>query len=97
MFEALNKFFSKNKEQSSKDIARDRLKLVLIGDRTNISPEILEMIKSEIIKVISNYVEIDVESLEIQITRTLGDDGKTSVPALMANIPIKSAKKFNSK
>lgn len=94
MFEALSKFFSRSKEQNSKDIARDRLKLVLIGDRTNISPEILEMVKSEIIKVISNYVEIDAESLEFQITRTVGDDGKSSVPALMANIPIKSTRKF---
>ena len=87
----LSRIFGK-KEQSSKDIAKSRLKLVLIGDRTNISPEVLEMVKSDIIKVISNYVVIDTDGLDIQITRTIAEDGKTSVPALTASIPIKSAK-----
>ncbi|MDR0286158.1 MAG: cell division topological specificity factor MinE [Clostridiales bacterium] len=91
MFDSFSKFFGK-KEQNSKDIAKDRLKLVLIGDRTNISPEVLEMVKGEIIKVISNYVEIDTDGLDIQITRTVGEDGRSSVPALLANIPIKAAK-----
>jgi len=87
----LFKLLTKKKE-SSKDVAKERLKLVLIHDRSNVSPQFLEMVKSEIIKVIQNYMEIDEESLDIQLTRTSSDDGERIVPALVANIPIKSMK-----
>jgi cell division topological specificity factor len=86
----LSKLFGKSK--SSKDVAKDRLKLVLIHDRANVSPQFLEMIKGEIIKVISNYMEIDVSELDIQLTRTKSDDGDKMVPALVANIPIRNLK-----
>lgn len=46
----LSKIFGKSK--NSKDVAKDRLKLVLIHDRANVSPQFLEMVKGEIIKVI---------------------------------------------
>jgi len=87
----LFKLLTKKKE-SSKDVAKERLKLVLIHDRSNVSPQFLEMVKSEIIKVIQNYMEIDEESLDIQLTRTSSDDGERIVPALVANIPIKRMK-----
>ncbi len=87
----LFKFFSKKKE-TSKDVAKERLKLVLIHDRSNVSPQFLEMVKSEIIKVIQNYMEIDEEALDIQLTKTNSDDGERVVPALVANIPIKGMK-----
>ncbi|WP_094547666.1 cell division topological specificity factor MinE [Petroclostridium xylanilyticum] len=84
------KLFSRG--NSSKDIARDRLKLVLIHDRANVSPQFLEMLKSEIMKVISNYIEIQDDELDIQVTRTKSDEGDRVVPALVANIPIKNMK-----
>ena len=90
MLQNLLNFFTKTK--TSKDIAKDRLKLVLIHDRANVSPQFLEMIKSEIIKVITNYIEIDEGELEIQLTRTQSEDGQGIVPALIANIPIKKVK-----
>ena len=86
----LSKLFKKTK--NSKDVAKERLKLVLIHDRANVSPQFLEMVKSEIIKVITNYMEIDEDSLDIQLTRTKSDDGDRVVPALVANIPIKNVK-----
>jgi cell division topological specificity factor len=86
----LSKLFGKSK--SSKDVAKERLKLVLIHDRANVSPEFLEMVKGEIIKVITNYMEIDESALDIQLTRTKSDDGDRVVPALVANIPIKNVK-----
>lgn len=86
----LSKLFSKQK--NSKDVAKDRLKLVLIHDRANVSPQFLEMVKGEIIKVISNYMDIDESALDIQMTRTKSDDGEGIVPALIANIPIKNVK-----
>jgi len=86
----LSRIFGKPKP--SKDVAKERLKLVLIHDRANVSPQFLEMVKSEIIKVISNYMEIDESALEIQMTRTKSEEGDRFVPALVANIPIKNMK-----
>jgi cell division topological specificity factor len=83
------------KKTKSKDIARDRLKLVLIHDRANCSTQLLEMLKVDIIKVISNYMEIDEQELDIQITQTNSDKNET-VPMLYANIPIKSMRKHRS-
>lgn len=86
---ALMDFFRK---KSSGDVAKDRLKLLLISDRANCSPEVMELIKNDIIKVISKYMEIDCENLDIQITQTESDGQNGRVPALCANIPIKDLK-----
>ena len=58
------------KKKGSSDVAKDRLKLLLVSDRANCSPEVMEMIKNDIIKVISKYMEIDTDGLDIQITST---------------------------
>lgn len=86
----LSKLFGKSK--NSKDVAKERLKLVLIHDRANVSPQFLEMVKGEIIKVITHYMDIDEDSLDIQLTRTKSEDGSRTVPALVANIPIRNVK-----
>lgn len=83
-----SKFFGK--PNNSKDVAKDRLKLVLIHDRANVSPQLLEMMKSEIIKVITNYMDIDENALDIQLTRVKSENGEGVVPALVANIPIRN-------
>lgn len=80
------------KKKNSGDIAKDRLKLVLISDRANCSPDVMEMIKNDIIQVISKYMEIDAEGLDIQITQTESEGNNGNVPALFANIPIKDMK-----
>lgn len=85
-----------NKKQQSKNVAKDRLKLVLVHDRANCSTQILEMLKTDIIRVISNYMEIDEEELEIEISNTKSDDNEGTVPVLYANIPIKNMRKVNS-
>ncbi len=77
------------KKKSSSDVAKDRLKLLLVSDRSNCSPELMEKIKNDIIAVISKYMEIDAEGLDISITQTESDSNNGSVPALYANIPIK--------
>jgi cell division topological specificity factor len=74
----------------SKEVAKDRLKLILIHDRSALSPEVLDMIRAEILAVISRYVEIDNSEVEISLTHTDEMDG--NFPALIANIPIKKAK-----
>ncbi len=77
------------RRKTSKQIAKDRLKILLISDRANCSPEMMDMIKADIAKVISKYMKIDAKSMEIQINKTnsKGKRGKGR-PSLYANIPI---------
>lgn len=76
---------------SSKDVAKERLKLILIHDRADLSPELLDAIKGEILNVIAKYVEIDNSDVEVKLTKTNADEGNS--PALVANIPIKRTKR----
>jgi len=76
---------------SSKDIASDRLKLILIHDRSDFSPDLLEMIKCDLLKVISNYAEVDSGEIEVRLTKTEEYEGNS--PALIASIPIKKIKR----
>lgn len=80
------------KKKNSSGMAKDRLKLLLVSDRANCSPDIMEKIKNDIIQVIAKYMEIDAEGLDIQITQTESGEGNGTVPALIANIPIKDMK-----
>lgn len=80
------------KKKTSSDVAKDRLKLLLVSDRANCTPELMEMIKNDIIKVISKYMDIDADGLDIQITQTESEGNNGTVPALYANIPIKDIK-----
>lgn len=76
------------RKKSSRELAKDRLKILLISDRVNCSPEMMEMIKQDIAKVISKYMKIDTKSMEIQISKT-GTKGRSAMtPVLYANIPI---------
>lgn len=78
-----------NKEEKSKDVAKDRLKLVLIHDRAMLSSGMLEQMRDDIIAVISKYVEIDRESLNIEIAENPDNTRRTT---LVANIPLKQKK-----
>lgn len=80
------------KKKSSGSVAKERLKFVLVSDRANCSPEIMEQIKNDIINVLSKYVEIDTDGLDIKITQTESENDNGTVPALFANIPIKDIK-----
>lgn len=79
---------SNKNESNSKNVAKERLKLVLIHDRAHVSPRFLDMIKGDIIRVISDYVDIDEEGLDVKFTRTRRESDDTPIPALIANIPI---------
>jgi cell division topological specificity factor len=81
------------RKKNSGDVAKDRLKLLLVSDRANCSSEMMEQIKNEIIQVISKYMDIDTEGLDIQITHTESEGGNGTVPALFANIPIKDIRR----
>jgi cell division topological specificity factor len=73
-----------------KEVAKDRLKLILIHDRGDLPHETLEKIKLEILEVLSKYIEIDSNDVEIAVNKPETVDGDS--PALVANIPIKNVK-----
>ncbi len=79
-------FFQNEKGDNSKDVASNRLKLVLMHDRTKLDPLTLEKMRHEIIDVISRYVVIDKELLELNLA------GEGNSIALMLNIPVVRAK-----
>lgn len=74
-----------------KDVAKDRLRLILIHDRGSLVPEMLDKIREEILEVISKYIEIDGEDVDISFNRAEDEEGNSG-PALVANIPIKNLK-----
>ncbi|MCL2170884.1 MAG: cell division topological specificity factor MinE [Defluviitaleaceae bacterium] len=82
-----------NKQSSSAKAAKSRLQMVLFNDRMNCSPQVLEMLKTDIIKVLTNYLEIDEENLDINISAP--DGSGAANPVLTADIPIKSWKRKN--
>ena len=81
------------KKSGSKEIAKERLKLVLLHDRNDLSPQLVETIKDAMIEVLSRYVEIDRDTMDVEITRPGALDADMS--AVVANIPIISVKNAN--
>lgn len=73
--------------EASKDIAKERLRLVLVHDRASVSPQIMESIRGEIIQAISRYLEIDEANMEVGLTRD------ERMVALTANIPVRRVKR----
>ena len=97
MFEGLTSFFKKvvknnpkleESSAASKDAAKERLHLVLMQDRANVSADFLDLMKQEIIDVIKKYVDIDEKDIDVRLTNQANDDGTNGAPALYANIPI---------
>ncbi len=76
-----------NRQDSGKDIAAQRLRLVLTHDRANISPGMLEMLKDEIIAVISKHLDIDADKVDVNFTESQRET------RLMADIPLRSNRK----
>lgn len=93
MFENVINFFKKigKKDQieaKSKDTAKERLHLVLMQDRANVSAYFLDMMRQEIIEVIKKYIDVDEKDIDVRLTNKTNEDGTTGAPALYANIPI---------
>ncbi len=88
IYNTVAKFFRPQEEQgdASKSVATNRLKLVLMQDRTNLTPKILEQMRGELIDLLSRYVELDKELLELNFEQE-GDQ-----VALMLSIPVIRAK-----
>ncbi len=84
----LAKFFGKDTEsEASKTVAKERLRLVLVHDRMDISEQTMDSLREDLIAVIGRYMEIDKDALEVSLTRE--DEGV----ALVANIPVLNLKR----
>ena len=101
MFENIINFFKnlgkkedkkQTQAESSKDAAKERLHLVLMQDRANVSADFLELMKQEIIDVIKKYLEVDEKEIDVRLTNKENEDGTNGAPALYANIPILNIK-----
>lgn len=96
MFEGLGKLFDKFKkvkdDDKTKNAAKERLHLVLMQDRANVSADFLELMKQEIIEVIKKYIDVDEKEIDVRLTNKPNADGTVGAPALYANIPIVSIK-----
>lgn len=93
MFENIKNIFKRSKKRellksSSKDTAKERLHLVLMQDRANVSADFLDLMRQEIIEVIKKYIDIDEEAMDVRLATETNEDGTQGAPALYANIPI---------
>ena len=85
-----------HRKPSPKEVAKSRLELMLIHDRGDLSPKLLDMIKSEILDIIKKYINIDMSDVRLNIIKTFDNINGESFPSLIANIPIKSNKQKSS-
>ncbi|GAB6877241.1 cell division topological specificity factor MinE [Thermaerobacter litoralis] len=72
---------------ASKDIARERLKLMLVHDRVDMEPELMEALKDDLIRAISRYLEVDRSAMEVSLHR------EASTVALVASIPVRAVRR----
>lgn len=86
LLDFLTRIFSKE-NLPSKDVARERLRLVLVHDRASVTPEFINQLKEDLIRVIREYLDIDEEALQVNL-----ENEEDSI-ALVANIPVKGLKK----
>lgn len=109
MFENIGTFFKKimkndTKElvsdttlnnNASKEAAKERLQLVLMQDRANVSADFLELMKQEIIDVIKKYIVVEEDTIDVRIINQENEDGTNGAPSLCANIPILNIRNDN--
>lgn len=88
MLEFLQRIFGKDTFGSSKGIAKERLRLVLMHDRLDLSPQVLESLRADLLRVIKDYMIINESEMEIALHKE-----RDSV-ALVANIPVLKMKRL---
>ena len=87
ILDLLERLFSWGNPTKSGEDAKRRLKFVIAHDRAGITPEILELMRRDILEVVSRYVDIDPESMEFSI------ESDRQMTALIANLPIRQFKR----
>lgn len=88
----MNLFSLFSSKPKSKEVAKNRLKVVLVQDKGGLSEQLLEKLQIEIMEVINKYIEIDDGIMDVGVRKIENDDGDM-VNAFVANIPIKMVKR----
>ncbi len=84
----------KFKSEDSKEIAKERLRNILISDRINVSNEVLEMIKTDIVGVVKDYFETSEMTSEVYITSS--NENSQMKTSLIAVVPINKSRNKNN-
>ena len=80
MFDAIRRFLG---ERRSGEVARKRMQVVLMHDRLDLTPDILDALKNEIFQVLSRYMEIDRNTIRVDLEHEKG------CTALISNVQVK--------
>jgi cell division topological specificity factor len=87
LLDFITRMLGRDADPPSKSVAKERLRLVLVHDRVNVSPKLLQALKEDLIRVISDYMEIDEDGLEVSLS------SESDSVALVANIPVLKMKR----
>ena len=90
MLDFISRFFKKD-QMGTKDLAKERLQLVLIHDRGGLPPEVMDCLRDDLLAVISKYMEVEKKDLKMNL------DKKEDQVALVANIPVKRVKRIGER
>lgn len=72
-----------------KDIAKDRLKLIMINDRDGITPYVLDIIKNEILTILVKYIDVDTNGVSVDLIKNKEFDNSGGYSSLVASIPLR--------
>lgn len=86
LYELLDRYLGRE-EETSKAMAKDRLRFILVQDRSHLGVEKMEALRNDLLKVLAKYVELDQGEMDIQFEQ----DGDSM--ALVANVPIQTLKR----
>ena len=82
LIELLEKIFPALNDRSSRQEVKNRLKLILAHDRSDLTPQMIESMRREILEVVSKYVDLDADAMDFALENT------SRVTSLVANLPI---------
>jgi cell division topological specificity factor len=84
MIDFLSRFF--RREETSKTLAKERLRLILMSDRVSLAPDVFDAMKCEMLEVLRRYLEIDERGMDVHF------ENAERQFALLANIPVREVR-----